>query len=105
TVLGFSDLLVSDKRIPLCSEGIDLEDIRIASVMAGIDDDLEIIIQFLGKVAAELSGDRAACSRIMTRDADIDFIPRIQQPHFGSLGRWLAFVGLSLLEICNRKGL
>jgi hypothetical protein len=38
-------------------------------------------------------------------DSKVDFIPRVQHPDFGSLGRRLPFVGLSLPEIGNCGGL
>ena len=105
-VLRFSYLLfVRDEGVALRTQRIDLEDIRIAAVMPGIDDDFEIVVEFLAHIAAELRGDRSRRYRIMTDDAEVNLGPRIEHSYFRSLCRGLAFVGLSLLEIRNRASL
>ncbi len=73
--------------------------------MPGIDHNLKIVVEFLGHIAAELGGHRSFHNRIVTRDAKVNLISRVQHPYFRSLGSGLAFVGLSLFETRNRGSL
>ncbi len=70
--------------------------------MTRVDDDLKIVIQLLCHIPAKLGGDLAVCEGIVTRNAKVDFISRIQHSDFGALRGSLSFVGLSLAEVSNR---
>jgi hypothetical protein len=98
-------LFICDECVSLRAERIDLEDIGVAAVVSGVDHNLKIVIEFLAYIAAELGGHRSFHDRIVTRYAKVNLIPRVQHSYFRSLGRGLAFVGLSLFETRNRGSL
>ena len=94
---------VADQSISLRAERVDLEDIGIAPVMTGVDHDFKIVVQLLCHVAAELSSE--ATRGIVTGDAEIDLILRVQHSDLSFFCCGFALVGFSLPEIGNRSSL
>ena len=87
------------------TQRIDLEDVSIAPVTPGVDHDLEIVIQFLTNIPAQLRGYGTVNSRIVARDSKVNFTPRIEHSYFRSLRSGAAFVRFSLPKIGDRGGL
>src|SRR5439155_13120038 len=50
-ILQLIRLLVCNESVSLCPQGVDLEDVGIAAIVPGINDDLEVIVQLLGDIA------------------------------------------------------
>src|SRR5215469_15722566 len=69
--------------------------------MCRVDDDLEVVVQFLGDIPAQLPGDNLAWIRIKAKNSEINIMLVIENANFG-LFRWrLPFEWLPLQEICD----
>ena len=69
--------------------------------MAGIDNDLEIVIQFLADVAAEFSGEDALRMGVEAGNAEVDFALAVEDANFRLLRRRAPFKGLALPKVGN----
>src|SRR5262249_547587 len=74
------------------------------AVVGGIDHNLEVVVDLLTDIAAELCGDNFLRLRIVARNSEVDCVFRIEDMHFGTLGWQLALVGFPLSEVENGLG-
>ena len=74
--------LVGDQSVSLRAKGIDLEDVCIATVKAGVDHDLKIVVQFLCHVPAELGCNWTVRKGVVASNPEVDLTPRIQHSYF-----------------------
>src|SRR4029077_8016744 len=70
--------LLCDQGIALRAQRIDLEDERVAAIVGRIDDDLEIVVEFLTDVAPELAGNDSRRIGVEALDAEIDFMLTVE---------------------------
>src|SRR5207237_9915681 len=98
-ILGIPGLLVGNESVSLRTQRIDLEDVSIAPVTPGVDHDLEIVIQFLTNIPAQLRGYGTVNSRIVARDYKVNFTTRIEHSYFRSICCSSVFDLFNLFEI------
>ena len=72
--------------------------------MRGIDDDLEVVVEFLADVPAQFGGNNSIGIGVEATDAEIDFMFAVKNPDLGFLGRRLAFKGFSLEKVVDGWG-
>src|SRR5215469_15006020 len=93
--------LFGDQSVALCTQRIDLKNVCVASVVTGVDDYLEVVIQFLADIPPKFSRYDSCRVGIGTSYTKVNVVPAIEYPYFGPLGRWLAFEGLPLQEVVD----
>ena len=98
-------LFLRDQRIALSAERIYLKHVRITPVVRGVDDDFEIVVQFLGHITPQLGRDDPFWVRVEARDTEIDLVPVVQGADLGFFSGCLSFKWLPLQKLGNRRGL
>ena len=87
-------------RLPFVSN-----DVRRHRVISIVDDDLEVVIQFLTDVPPQLGGHNPVGIGVETSDAEGDLVFVVNNTDLGSFSRGLPFIGLTLQEVGNWIGL
>src|SRR5215471_11017247 len=95
---GVGSLLLRDQRISLGAKWVDLENIGIAAVVCRIDDDLEVIVQFLADVSSQLRGHDTGGVRIEAGDSKENCGSGVKGSNLRLFGRFLSLKWLSLRE-------
>jgi hypothetical protein len=94
-------LLFNDEAIVLSTEGVDFEHVTATAIPVRIDQDFEVVIQFLAHIAAQFCRDDPGRLRVIAVDSEIDRVTRIEYSYLSFLRRRLTFVGLSLPKISD----
>src|SRR6516164_8252806 len=102
-IIGAAILLFCDQGVSLCAQRVDLKNVRVTSIVRGIDDDLEVVIQMLCGVAPQLGGHDFPRLRVEARYTEVHCMFCIKDANLGALGRGLSFVWLSLQEVGYRS--
>ena len=102
-IIGAAILLFCDQGVSLCAQRVDLKNVRVTSIVRGIDDDLEVVIQMLGGVATQFGGYDLPRIRVEARYAEVDSMFCVKHANLGALGRRLSLVWLALQEVCYRS--
>src|ERR1700688_4740469 len=92
-------LLLYDQAIVLCSKGIHLEHICSAVIVVRIDQDFEVVIQFLADIPAQFRRDDPGCLRVIATNPEIHCVARIEYSDLGLLRSGLTFIRLSLPKV------
>jgi hypothetical protein len=66
-----------------------------------INDDFEIVVQFLAHIAAKFGRDDPLRIGIEARDAKVDRVLGVNDPNFGLFRRWLPLKGLALRKVVD----
>src|SRR5437667_3721705 len=98
-------LLFGNQSIALGPQRIDLKHVGITSVMRRVNDDLEVIVQFLTDIAPQFGRDDPFRIRVEARNAEIDFMLAVENADFGFFSRGLPLKGFPLQKVVNRTGL
>src|ERR1700719_1281560 len=95
-------LLLYDQAVVLCSKGIDPEYICSAAIVVRIDQDFEVVIQFLADIPAQFRRGDPGCLRVIAMNSEIHCVARIEYSYLGLLRRRLTFIRLSLPKVSDR---
>jgi hypothetical protein len=98
-------LFLRDQSIALRAEWIDLEDVRISTVMGGVNDDFKVVVQLLGNIAPKFRGYYLFWLRVETGNAEVDLVFRVENANFGLFRRRLSLEWFPLQEVGDRRGL
>src|SRR5216683_6838038 len=102
---GICALLFGNQSVALRAQRINLKHVRIAPVVSRVDDDLEVVIQFLADIPSQFGCNNPFRIRVKARNAEIDFMLAVEDADFGFLGRCLPLKWLALQKVGNRAGL
>ena len=95
---------ITDELVPLGAQGIDRERERVAMVVIGVDEDLEIIVVPELGVPPHLVGHDPVRARVVADDAEIEGPLVVKDADVRGLGRRPAFVRFGLDETVDRLG-
>jgi hypothetical protein len=98
-------LFLHDETVALRAKWVDLEHVRSTAVVVRIDQNFKVVIQILTHVAAEFRRHNSRCLRVVTTDAEVNRVPRVENAHFCSLGSQLVLEWLLLTKIGDRFGI
>jgi hypothetical protein len=100
-LLLFADKLGSgrDEPVVLRTEGIHLKYISSTTIVVGIDQDFEVVVQLLADVAAQFGCNDPGGLRVKTMNPKIDSTACVENPNFRFFSGGFSFVRLSLVKI------
>src|SRR5207245_10846429 len=98
-------LLFCDQSVSLRAQRISLENVGITPVVSRVDDDFEVVVQFLTDVPPQFSGDNPLGMGIEAGNAEIEFMLGVENADFGFVCGRLPLKRLSLPKCGDGGGL
>jgi hypothetical protein len=97
-------LLLHDEAIVLRAQGIDLENISITAIMGLVNQNFEVIVQVLTRIAPQFRRNDPGRFGVVAMNPKINGSPREENANLRFFRRRLAFVRLALAKISDGRG-